>query len=432
MNNIQFLQRLGLTLKQPQWVAVILSLGFHGALFAAGPSFSSLNMNALGGNVPESERRQVPLIELTPEEQSRLPDFSGSSYSLFSDQSDSFELFPPSGSSLPLNPPPDVAGPGAKPSPSNGSAAVGIAPYTPPRRPSLSFLPPRTPLSTLPRGAVLTPRPPRPQADRTPLPSVESTPSGPTPVQPDSFDGPTASDLALANPDEQNSSPLLEGGEGPPADASADPLQAQIEALAYRPENITEEEAEANLEAWQAALEERLPGELDRAEDPIEVQLSYVQRLCLDPKPNDALLGLVALPTESGGDLELFPQVLQSTGYPFLDQEAVLALNDLNTPSESDEAAPTPTLEPAVMYQVRVDVDYDQDTCIDRESLLENIKANQEAETPSEPAAADGQSPPAATPEAESSPSPDPDPTPEAESKPPTEAAEPPGAEALQ
>jgi hypothetical protein len=78
MNNARFFQALASNLKQPQWIAVILSLGFHGALFAAGPSFSSLNMNALGGDLPEAERRQVPLIELTPEEQSRLPIFPAS------------------------------------------------------------------------------------------------------------------------------------------------------------------------------------------------------------------------------------------------------------------------------------------------------------------------------------------------------------------
>jgi len=381
MNNTVFLRQLALTLKQPQWIAVILSVGFHGALFAAGPSFSSLNMNALGGNVPEAERRQVPLIELTPEEQNRLPDFSGSSYSLFPDEADPFELFPPSGSTLPLNPIPDgslnssQATPRPLPSPGDGSVAVGIAPYTPPPRSSISFLPRRSPLNRLPGGSSFSNGLPVPRVDNTP-PAAEATPSESTLVEPDPASGPTASAL-YPDAGEGNPSMSLDGAEA--SDAPKDPLQAQVEALAYRPENTTEEEAEANLEAWQANLEERLPGQLDRAEDPIEMQLSYVQRLCLDPEPTNARLGLVALPTADGDNLELFPQVLKSTGYPFLDREATFALNDLKQPPETDAEDAPPALEPAVMYQVNVNVEYDRETCIDRDSLLEEIKANQNA-----------------------------------------------------
>jgi hypothetical protein len=380
MNNTAYLRQLALTLRQPQWIAVILSVGFHGVLFAAGPSFSSLNMNALGGDVPEAERRQVPLIELTPEEQSRLPDFSRSAYSLFPDEAAPFELFPPSGSTLPLNPIPDgnlnspQATPRPLPSPGDGSVGVGIAPYTPPPRPSISFLPRRSPLNRLPGGSPFSNGLPVPRVENTP-PAAEGTPSEPTLVEPDPASGPTASAL-YPDAGEGNPSMSLNGSEA--SDAPKDPLQAQVEALAYRPENTTEEEAEANLETWQANLEERLPGQLETAEDPIEMQLSYVQRLCLDPEPTDARLGLVALPTEAGDDLELFPQVLKSTGYPFLDREAAFALNDLKQPPET-EAEGLPVLEPAVMYQVNVNVEYDRDSCIDRESLLEEIKANQDA-----------------------------------------------------
>ena len=406
MDKAIFFRQLGRQLRQPQWIAVILSLGFHGVLFAAGPSFSSLNMNALGGNIPEQERRQVPLIELTPEEQSRLPDFSNSAYSLFPDQANPFELFPPSGSSLPLNPQPETTAPAKptplRPTPGSGSVAVGIAPYRPPQRPSI-FLPPRqSPLSTLPSGPTFSNGEPVPQVTRAPQPSSEDNASTPTPVEPDSTDLPTASDLALANPagqpERENSAPL-NGANGETSGSSpANPLEAQIEALAYRPENTTAEEAEANLEAWQASLEERLPGELDQGDDPIEMLLPYVQRLCLDPEPTDALIGLLALPTAEGDDLELFPQVLKSTGYPFLDQEAVVALEDLKTPPENDEPEKATGLEPAVMYQVQVEVEYDEATCIDRESLLEEIKANQAPSAAPEASPAAGQSDPEAPP----------------------------------
>ncbi len=390
MDKALFFRQLGRQLKKPQWIAVILSLGFHGALFAAGPSFSSLNMNALGGDIPEQERRQVPLIELTPEEQSRLPDFSGSAYSLFPDEANPFELFPPSGSSLPLNPDPETVAPARpaspRPTPGSGSVAVGISPYRAPQRPSI-FLPRRSPLSTLPNGSTFSNGIPVPQVTRTPSPSPEDGPSTTTTVEPDGFDGPTASDLALANPEGQSgseSSTPLSAANGEGGETASNPLDQQLADLAYRPENTTEEEGEANLEAWQASLEERLPGELDQAEEPIEMEFPYVQRLCLDPEPSDALIGLLALPTAEGDDLELFPQVLKSSGYPFLDQEAMVALNDLKAAPETDDAEQAPGLEPAVLYQVQVNVEYDAATCIDRESLLEGIKSNREA-APSTP-----------------------------------------------
>jgi hypothetical protein len=449
MGNAKFLQALAGNLKQPQWIAVILSLGFHGALFAAGPSFSSLNMNALGGDLPEAERRQVPLIELTPEEQSRLPDFSSFPYDLSAQGDDPFQLFPPSGSSLPLNPQPGDPSDPLQSSPTprpTGSASFGLVPpYTPPQRPTINFPLRRSPLSSLPRRPSITTGIPMPPAETTPTPTGPEEEPSSTELEADPPGGPTASDLALAAPDRQGegamSTPLDGtnggGGEAPPQD----PLQAQIENLAYRPENTTEEEAEANLEAWQTSLEESLPGDLETAPDPIEMRLSYVQRLCLDPEPEDALLGLLALPTETGGELELFPRVLKSTGYPFLDQEAVFALNDLKASPDTDDSEGTrPVLEPAVLYQVQVDVEYDQDSCIDRESLLEEIKANQETSqgtaSPSpRPSATPNRSrpedtpEPSPTPESESSPGETDEPASEPEAQPASPEA--PGAEAL-
>lgn len=409
-------QHLAATLKRPQWIAVILSLGFHGALFAAGPSFSSLNMNALGGDLPEQERRQVPLIELTPEEQSRLPDFSSSPYALFPEDGTPFGLFPPSGSSLPLNPLPNAsqAPPGLTPrptpAPGGGSVAVGISPYTSPRRPSILFPPRRSPFATLPSGPTFSNGIPVPRVERTPqvMPGDgASIPSTPTTVAPDDYDGPTASDLALSNPNSGE-------GEGtiPLGDATAQPqaeqnsLQSQLAALAYQPENTTTEEAEAALEAWQAELEERLPGQLDKAPDPIEIQLPYVQRLCLDPEPTEGLLGFVALPTEEREGLELFPTVLKSTGYPFLNQEAIAALNSLETEPSDDDPEASAALEPGVMYQVVVKVDYDQASCIDRESLLQGIKANQNNDTGTEAEPSPRQPNPTPSPTESASPSP--------------------------
>ncbi|NJN22376.1 MAG: hypothetical protein HC812_15820 [Leptolyngbya sp. RL_3_1] len=69
-------------LLQPTWIAGVISVGVHGVLFAAGPTFSNLNLDTLADPDALATRR-VPLVELTPEEQQQhLPDFSNSFYSL--------------------------------------------------------------------------------------------------------------------------------------------------------------------------------------------------------------------------------------------------------------------------------------------------------------------------------------------------------------
>jgi hypothetical protein len=63
------LKGLPAVLRQPQWVAVMASVGFHGALFTVGPSFANLQSMAMGSQGgPEAERR-VPILELTAAEQ---------------------------------------------------------------------------------------------------------------------------------------------------------------------------------------------------------------------------------------------------------------------------------------------------------------------------------------------------------------------------
>ena len=144
-----------------------------------------------------------------------------------------------------------------------------------------------------------------PPPESTPTPTGPDEESTPIELDPDPPGGPTASDLALADPEDQAagtmSSPLDGTNGGGGEESPQDPLQDHLEDLAYRPENTTEEEADANLEAWQAGLEERLPERnLRQASEPVEIQISYVQRLCLDPEPKDAPAGS-ASPAWRGG-----------------------------------------------------------------------------------------------------------------------------------
>ena len=90
-------------LLRPSWLAGAISIGFHSVLFAAGPTFPSLGFNQLVEPELTAERRNVPLVELTPAEQQRLPDFSGSLYDFdaFGDLEPLAPLFGDSPSSSP-------------------------------------------------------------------------------------------------------------------------------------------------------------------------------------------------------------------------------------------------------------------------------------------------------------------------------------------
>ncbi|PSN17272.1 hypothetical protein C7271_18610, partial [filamentous cyanobacterium CCP5] len=69
------LQALLQAVGQPPWIAAAISVGFHGILFASGVSFASLDGETLGSG-GGSDPVEVPLIELTPDEQAKLPAFT--------------------------------------------------------------------------------------------------------------------------------------------------------------------------------------------------------------------------------------------------------------------------------------------------------------------------------------------------------------------
>ncbi|MGF1570195.1 MAG: hypothetical protein ACFCVD_19350 [Nodosilinea sp.] len=377
LNQGSRLAGLSATLRQPQWIAAILSLGFHGALFAAAPSVTNLNMVALGGDAPLPDERRVPLIELTPEEQSRLPDFSSPAYSLLpGDNEDIFSLFPPSGDSLPLNPGEGLSSVPNIPTPRlpSNSVTIGVSPYTSPSRPSFIFPPRRGELPPVPSGTT-PPQTPEPEA-ATPA-DPEDTASTPTATEPDSYDGPTAADLALqpgsgqpAQPPEPGSAPL-NGGEAP-ANGQGNDLMARVE---YSADQTTPAEAETATKSWIEALETHLQDDLPEGEAPLELQLPYDQGICLTPEPTDGLLGVIAVPGEEPDTLALSTTVLKSTGYPFLNQAAAQAAQELKSQYGAEENP----LELGTLYQVMVKVDYNSDDCVSHDALLKLRTAEPEA-----------------------------------------------------
>lgn len=373
------LNQLLKTARQPQWIAAFLSVGFHVVLFAAGPSFSSLSAAALRGSDPEGEDRQVPLLELTAEEQSRLPDFSTPAYSPFPEGNDDlFSLFPPPGESLPF----DSDLPLASDSPFGSPLSIPA-----PRLPSNPFptgISPylgstRSPIFVSPRRSTL---PPIPRSSGTNGPATAADPDSetetPTAAAPNGPAGEAADPMPEGNDSDSDANgetaPLTET----PAPEQASDLLARLE---YDDAQTSADEVEVAKAAWRQSLREELGDDIVEVDEPIVLPITTPGRVCMAPEPTDGLLGLVALPNEDGDGLTLVTSVLKSTGYTLLNQRAAQALRGLE--QQTDEAGSA--LEPNTLYQVVLDVDYDSQTCVSREALLQSRTVDSDdSEAPAE------------------------------------------------
>lgn len=377
------LNQLFITLRQPQWIAAIVSLGFHGALFAAGPSFSSLNTIASGSTSPEVDERRVPFIELTPEEQDRLPDFSASPYSLSSgDNGDLFSLFPPSGDSLPLEPGSDFGASIKIPTPQLPSSSFpsGISPYTSPSSRSTFRLSPRR--STLPPIPNVSSSGRRPEASRPrSTPGSASTPTAAT--IPEDDNAPGAADLALNQNDGQdnaaNSTPVDSTDSAALNNSEAEQANNLLAHVEFSDAQTSAADVEIAKAAWLQSVKAKLGDAVAESPDSLSIEVPYSGRLCLNPEPTDGLLGVVGVPDEATG-LKLWTTVLKSTGYPFLNEAAKQALQDLQQQEDAEEGN---ALDANTLYQVVVDINYNSQDCISREELLRSRVDEPEEAKPS-------------------------------------------------
>ncbi|WP_155523582.1 hypothetical protein [Nodosilinea nodulosa] len=362
------LNQLLITFRQPQWIAAIVSLGFHGALFAASPSFSSLNMAALGGTSPELEERRVPLIELTPEEQNRLPNFSASPYSLSpGNNGDLFSLFPPSGDSLPLEPGSDFGASIKIPAPQipSNSFPTGISPYTSPGRSTFRLSPRRSALTPIPgvsdlggRSAPSTPNS-TPRAASTPATTISGDDDAPRAADLDIHQNNSEDNAANSTPRSTSSSAL---NTNTPGDEQVNDLLARVEFSDAQTNAADVEKAKAE---WLESVKAKLGDSVAEAPNSPTIEVPYSGRLCLNPEPTDGLLGVVGVPDESTG-LNFWTTVLKSTGYPFLNEAAQQAVQELQQQEDTEESPLTAN----TLYQVVVEIGYDKENCVSRETLL--------------------------------------------------------------
>jgi len=351
---------------RPSWLAGIVSVGFHGALFAAGPTFTGLNFDAAIEPELSEPRRQVPLVELSAAEQARLPDFSNSFYN--------FETFD---DLAPLDPlfqedyaPDNSLEDDFEKFEDDDLIGSSRPTYTPSIRlpfPTTTFES-RRPLPTPAPVAGDRPTPP------TPAPT-ESASREPTPTEgnPDSVIGSrgesttaiapgagSAADLEITprNPTREADTPR------PPAiPISRTPnegmtLEERVRAFAYDSTGTTAEAAEERLEAWLTETQTALEAE---TEAPIEIAMTdpvtlpyfvYGQQPCLPTVPHTGLIGaLVSDEGELLDDLE----ILKSTGYLFIDRQAEQYVQSIDFQS----------VDRLTAYLFEVEVDYDAELCID-------------------------------------------------------------------
>ncbi len=348
-------------LPAPVWIAGALSLGFHGLLFAASPRLSNLSFDNLAN--PEAlGAERVSLIELSPEEQQRLPDFSSSRYGLspldpletpwpegfdnggFSGNPGGLYSTPggfdfPPYAGFSYTPPPTVAGRPRLDLPSRqipqGGAVQGNPTLRLPGAVGVGPVP-----QTLPRGGT---------GDGSGIPESILVPSSPPGGNP-------APATPSPTPSHEPGAAALEQRPPTPANptGSAPTLSTELLRSLAHDGGTPPELAQTAAQTWQTESRALVNGAefpVERAAMPI-LSLVNGQQPCLAPAPQE---GLVAVLVAPGGRLLRDPQVLISTGYPFVNQRAIDRIKGQNFRSVQQLTA----------YEFQIEVVYDGGRCVE-------------------------------------------------------------------
>ena len=301
--------------KKPGFWSGMVSLGLHGALFTLLPL---LPYAALKTEVPEV-KRSVGLVQLTPEEQARLPDFSTVP-----------EIQLPSIAQAPV------------PQPRSDFSALPPIPdpsTLPPLPSSPSFINP-LPIPSFP---IFIPPPPQ-TTTQIPIPQTPASPS-PSP-NPSPSPSPSSSTLPSVNPGnpELPSQPQTNQPETtavnpqPSPQPSSTPQPSPREQLiarqqelrrqyTYNPEGTSSEAALESYTGWLENAVQWLGADWDRQGKAKEVKLvgDYPRTACVRKLSGAAIVGVLV--DEQGKVVEEPepPTLLQSSGYPIFNDRALQA-----------------------------------------------------------------------------------------------------------
>jgi outer membrane biosynthesis protein TonB len=335
-------QRLQDWRRTPSAVAALASLGLHGLVLAALPFLANVGMSA---DEPEI-RRPVPVVELTPEEQNRLPDFT-------------------------LNPPLELPPISQAPTANDllGTPAIPNLPSSQPSQSSSSllappvplFIPPPLPITEIPSFSIPFPT----------LPSRPTRPAAPAPV-PEPTQSPTASPSPSPSPEgvtesSPSSTVAVEPGPETPAEGAAEPSptarteeqirqdlvarQQELRALyTYNGAGTTVEDANVAFADW---FYQNL-GKQDQDYDKLQqakMTLSYPRVACPLKQTRSAVVGVIV---DAENNIVAEPKVIQSSGYALFNQEALKAVETYTFENTTGGEQP---------YLVTVTFEYSEEVC---------------------------------------------------------------------
>ncbi|MEM6452799.1 MAG: hypothetical protein AAF703_21090 [Cyanobacteria bacterium P01_D01_bin.105] len=152
------------------------------------------------------------------------------------------------------------------------------------------------------------------------------------------------------------------------------------EALLYRPEGTTDDDAEQMRAAWISAVSRQAnsAGNVESIEPTVQDDfvLAYPMassvlrngrslNVCLDKKPSNAEVGLRF---DADGKLAVEPQILRSTGYEALNLELIAMLeNEENFPGAGEASAQENRNSKAYIYEI--ELSYDAEKCVNLSEL---------------------------------------------------------------
>jgi outer membrane biosynthesis protein TonB len=311
-------------------IAVVISLVLHLLLFKYGfPRFSIADKIT-------KEKLNVPIIELSPLEQSRLPN-------LYPELDiPEFENTPLSSEVPPFALPPSI--------PINPNLFQDLPPVPLPPPPPEFPLPPLPPLPSFPTTDIKLP----------PLGDISSLPLPPPPTEGDAIKKP---EQPIAPPEAKKDQPPPPKPEVKASESSSPPkpklspqqiaavrqqnLNQQVrqlgQSLQKKDENTTNEEATKNYVSWLNEVKEATPQQL-------VIQGTYPRDACIRRLEGKSFYGVLVNSQGQVIDLEL----LKNANYPIFNEQASKDIGSRNFANNTGKPKP---------YQVEVNFKYDAEIC---------------------------------------------------------------------
>lgn len=347
-------KKLGPWLRQPTSIAGVASIGVHGLMWVVLPI---LPLQSSETEEPEIQH-QVSLIELTPAEQERLPDFSASQIPI-PQVPQAPQTSPPQGSDFfSLTPLP------------NPYSSIPTQPSIPNYRFPPIILPQQQypfppPTRTTPRRPVITNIP----SERSPAETTSPTPT-PTPsatTTPPAEPGATAlTPNAEGQPNTPNPSSSVSGtAEVPPSDQIARLQEEQRrlrELYTFNGEGTGRGYGDRQSIQWFTGEIDGSPDDLDQV--PLHViEVAPPREACLvrlERLPDEAWFGVML---NTDGEFVAQPSKLRSSGYGAFDQQALRAIAEYDFSGAAANNKPDYVMNGNRVYYVRVKFGQNLENC---------------------------------------------------------------------